>query len=225
MGGLRTGFKAVDDDDEMVVVVIKRQEGLTHVGILGSLFATDGCVTVMGGASEGAGDGRAILGKGGRTGGSEHVDRTSAGRAEGGVGELADGGPGRTGGGRESDAVPKLGCPGWGWIGREEAGPRRMGRRGQMMNIKIARRDGRWEERFDGDLRISEPVVHVQIIQALGEDISIRVDAGIWVDGLDVGEPWLDIVKVQRPKDHRVSIKRVLHGETAHKVTSECRHI
>ena len=52
----------------------------------------------MRGASEGAGDGWAILGKGGRTGGSEHVDRTPAGRAEGGIGELADGGPGRTGG-------------------------------------------------------------------------------------------------------------------------------
>jgi len=179
----------------------------------------------MRGASEGAGDGWAILGKGGRTGGSEHVDRTSAGRAEGGVGELADGGPGRTGGGRESDAVPELSCPGRGWIGREEAGPRRMERRGRVMNIEIARRDGRWKERFDSDLRIGEPVVHVQVIQALVEDVGVRVDVGIWVDGLDIREPWLDIVKVERPKNHRVSIERVLHGETTHKVTSERRHI
>jgi len=99
-----------------------------------------------------------------------------------------------------------------------------MGRRGWVMNVEIARRNGRWEERFDGNLRIGEPVVHVQVVQTLVEDV-VRVDVGIWVDGLDIGEPWLDIVKVQRPKDHRVSIERILHGKTAHKVTSERRHI
>jgi len=77
---LRTGFNAVNDDE---VVVAVRVQGLTHVGIFRLLFATDSSIAIMRGAGEGAGDGRTILGKRRGTGGSEHVDRTPAGRAEG----------------------------------------------------------------------------------------------------------------------------------------------
>jgi len=173
------------------------------------------------GAGEGAGVGK----RKGSAGGGEHVDRASAGGAEGSVGEGggADGGPGRRRG-RERVRVPELGCPSRSGDGGEEAVPRRTRRKKrrrrrrawlQKKMIKIGRRR---EEGFGGgggggrDLRIGEPVVSSQDVGVGVDDAEIRINVGIRLDVVE-RVPWLHVtVKVERSKDHSVSVKGILHS-------------
>lgn len=172
------------------------------------------------GAGEGAGVGKRKRG----AGGGEHVDRASAGGTEGSVGEGggAGGGPGRKRRGRERVRVPELSCPSRSGDGGEEAVPRRTRRTRrrrrrrawlQKKTIKIGRRR---EEGFGGggDLRIGEPVVSSQDVSVGVDDAEIRINVGIRLDVVE-RVPWLHVtVKVERSKDHSVSVKGILHGGT-----------
>ena len=81
--------------------------------------------------------------------------------------------------------------------------------------IKIGRRR---EERFGGgggsDLRIGKPVVSRQDVSVGVGDAEIRINVGIRLDVVE-RVPWLHVtVKVERSKDHSVSVKGILHSGT-----------